>query len=103
MTNELVEKIARAMWDHHRKCYPCDPLIRGEYGDPNQEVDFIHARYARSAKAALAAIQEHLNERGLKIVAREPTEEMREKGGRQFWLIMFDAAPDLLNEEKRDE
>lgn len=108
MQNDLIEKMARATyekWIENVQC--CEPSW-------DEVCDSHKLRLISATKAGFSAFQDHLTERSLKIVAREPTKEMRKAGYGYLdaaltfrcpvdardctptFRAMFDAAPDLL-------
>jgi hypothetical protein len=53
---DVRERVARAMWDYHRKRFPNDSLIRGEFRANEDDWDFLYSRWEGYAGAAIAAL-----------------------------------------------
>jgi len=101
MTTEAeIEAVAKAI----RKSVGCWPECQ-------EESTKLCNCHNFAAQAAIAALDAHRLARGLKTVAREPTEEMWERGypwsgndsafeQNECWRAMWDAAPAAPEEQK---
>lgn len=53
---ELIEVMAKGMWDKHCQMYPKDSLLRGEW-KADEDIGFLYTRFSLYAEAAwLAAL-----------------------------------------------
>ena len=92
MTDEIEEAVAAAIWDSQETSEPGDwEITKRVCGEDHWEVKECY----QQARAAIAAHKSALAKAGLKILPREPTQEMG--GGpraKMIWRDMWDEYPD---------
>ena len=109
--SDMIERVARAIWNRHEQRLPKRTQITWGQGST-----FGHEQGLEDARAAIRAHEEALAVAGYVIVPREPTEAMRlagantvekhpwfhtwQKESAGMWQAMIDAA---LGEEGDDE
>lgn len=76
---ELIEVMAKGMWNKHCQMYPKDSLLRGEW-KADEDIGFLYTRFSLYAEAAwLAALEAAC----VAVTPRELTEAFQELAKRQ--------------------